>query len=206
MRFTRTCWVGVTLIVLGVVPLICWTVWFRTRSWCPVSIPISVTQGSHFTTGEFPVNLSGRYAIEIDTERTPGLDISRCAPVTPDCRPPMLNVEWALSGNEETVHGTAKETGYGPSTRDSLTWDVGIFEAQKGRHYLVQGEVVAAVSAFKEGRPRLNVSVFDTSLETGLVVSGLLRFVSIILALIGGVLLIFSLVRQRRQKVSAEAL
>ena len=64
---------------------------------------------------------------------------------------------------------------------------------------------MAAASAFKEAKPRLNVSVFDTSLETGLVVSGLLRFVSIILALIGGVLLIFSLVRQRRQKVSAES-
>ncbi len=66
MRLTRTGWLGLILIAVGLVPLALWNVWFRTRSWLPVDIPISLSQGNHFSTGEFAINLEGRYEISVN--------------------------------------------------------------------------------------------------------------------------------------------
>jgi hypothetical protein len=204
-RLTRTGWVGVALLCLGLAPLICWTVWFRTRTWCPVSIPISLAPGSHFTTGEFLINLNARYDIEIDTENTPALDTFRCQkPTYEGCSEAFMNVAWVLSSDGTTLQGTSPDTRPGGWSRDDTSWYIGEFEAQKGRRYKLSGNVVAAGSKLKDTNPHVRVSVGATSLETGLVVSGLLKFVATVIVLIGGALLIASLLVQRRHRVPAK--
>jgi hypothetical protein len=183
-------------------PLICWTVWFRTRTWCPVSIPISLAPGSHFTTGEFLINLNARYEIEIQTENTPAFDPRNCKhPAYENCSEAFMDVAWVLSSAGTTVQGTSPNTRPGGWSRDDTSWYVGEFEAQKGRRYKLSGNVVAAGSKLKDTNPHVRVSVGDTSLETGLVVSGLLKFVATVIVVIGGALLIASLLAQRRHRV-----
>jgi hypothetical protein len=68
MRLIRASRVGLALISVGLVPVACWTVWSLTRTWRQGDMPVSLSQGSDFSTGEFASNLNARYAIDIDSE------------------------------------------------------------------------------------------------------------------------------------------
>jgi len=195
------------LIAVGLVPLACWTVWFRTRTWYPVDIPISLSQGSHFSTGEFTINLNGRYEIEIETTNEIPLDTLHCLlgngmRSKQSCSvPSVVNVHWALSGNGTVIQGTSddtKEYGGEVGATGEASRTIGIFRGQKGRRYKLDCDVLADGSSLNATKPRLHVSFFEPSYETSLVVSGLLRLVCTITALIGGFTLIGSLLAQRR--------
>jgi hypothetical protein len=151
-RITRTGRVGLVLIALGLVPLACWTVWFRTRTWGPVDIPISLSQGSHFSTGEFAINLNGRYEIEIETTNKIPLDILHCLlgngmRSKQACSvPSVVNVHWTLSGNGTVIQGTSdntKEYGGEVGATGEASRTIGIFRGQKGRRYKLDCDVLA---------------------------------------------------------------
>ena len=208
MRITRTGQVGLGLIVLGLVPLVCWAVWFRTRSWSPVDIPVSLSQGSHFSTGEFAVNLDGRYEIEIEaTNKVVPLETLECLlgnglRSKQSCSvPSVLLVHWALSSDGTVIQGTSDETkehGGEVAAAGTASRTIGFFNAIKGKRYKLDCDVFADGSSLNVTNPRLHISVGDTSYETSLVVSGLLRLVCIIIVLIGAFALIGSIFAQRR--------
>ena len=52
-QLRRTGWIGLVMIGISLVTLACWTAWFRTRTWSPVELPVSLSQGSRFRTNEF---------------------------------------------------------------------------------------------------------------------------------------------------------
>src|SRR6516164_9506299 len=96
-------WFGLALIALAVVPLAGWTMWFHTRTWCPVDVPVSLTQGSHASTSEFAVNLNAQYAIEISAKGKIPVDDLGCL-LGNDMRstcaaPSVVQVRWALSSD-----------------------------------------------------------------------------------------------------------
>ena len=78
MRLTRVGRVGFAFIGAGLLPLACWTVWSLTRTWRLVDMPVSLSQGSHFSTGEFASNLEAEYAIAIDSENKIPFDDLEC--------------------------------------------------------------------------------------------------------------------------------
>ncbi len=204
MRLTRTGGIGLALIAAGLLPLVCWTVWFHTRTWCPVDMPVSLSQGSHFSTGEFAVNLNAQYAIDINAKgRIPvddlgcllGNDMSSTCPASS-----LIRVRWVLSSNGVVAQGTSDDSkGGGASYSDGEAFrTIGVFQGEKGRHYKLDIDVLADGSNLELANPRVSVRVFDTKYESGLVLSGLLRLVCLIFGLVGAALLVTSLLAQRR--------
>ena len=205
MHLKRLGWIGLSLISVSIVMLTCWTVWFRTRSWCPVDMPVSLIQGAHFSTGEFAVNLNARYAIDIDSESKIPVETLECllGSRSPErCNvPAVLKVRWVVSSDGTTTLGSSDETGRGygetgPSGEASRT--IGFFTAEKGRRYKLDFDVLADGSRLGVTNPRLRVSVFGTNYESGFVVSGLLRLGCGIIGFIGVVLLALSILKHRR--------
>ncbi len=213
MRLKRTGWIGVALIVIGVVPLICWTVWFRTRTWCPVDMPVSLAQGSHFSTGEFAVNMNVQYEIQVASENKIPLDTLECLLGTRNpagCSvPSALRLRWVLFSDGKSLKGTSDDTatgGYGESgPSGEAARSVGFFKAEKGRRYKLDIDVLADGSSLAVTNPHLRISVLDPSYESGLVLSGLLRLVCGVIVLVGAVLLVMSVLKQRGNPLPADS-
>jgi hypothetical protein len=204
MRLMRASRVGLALIAVGLVPLACWTVWSLTRTWRPVDIAVSLSQGSHFRTGEFAINLNARYAIDIDSENKIPSDVLGCLlgnGIRSTCpSPSVVGVRWSLYSDGTVLQGTSDDTlghgSSGPSGEASRT--IGVFKALKGRRYRLDCEVLADGSRLAVTNPRLRIRVFDTSYESNLVIGGLLRLICAVISVIGGVFLIGSFLVQRR--------
>ncbi len=74
---------------------------------------------------------------------------------------------------------------------------IGIFRGQKGGHYKLDCNVLADGSSLNADNPRLRVEFFDPTYETSLFIGGALRLLCTAIALIGGLLLIASLLARR---------
>jgi len=69
LRMTGVTWTAVVMIVASLLVLKPWTLWSNSRSWTLVDmVPISLSQGTHYISGELPVNMTGRYSIVIYAE------------------------------------------------------------------------------------------------------------------------------------------
>jgi hypothetical protein len=204
MRLMRESRVGLALIAVGLVPLACWTVWSLTRTWRPVDMPISLSQGSHFSTGEFASNLDAEFAIEIDSENKIPSDELGCLlgnGMRSTCpSPSVVRVRWSLYSDGTVLQGTSDDTvghgSSGPSGEASRT--IGYFKARKGRRYKLDCDVLADGSRLAVTKPRLRIRVADTSYESNLVIGGLLRLICTVISLIGVVFLIRSFLVQGR--------
>jgi hypothetical protein len=204
MRLTWTGWVGLILIAVSIVTLASWMVWFHTRTWCPVDMPVSLSQGSHFSTGEFAINLNARYAIDIDSENTIPSDDLGCLlgnGIRSTCpSPSVVRVRWSLYSDGTVLQGTSDDTvghgSSGPSGEASRT--IGFFKARKGRRYKLDCDVLADGSRLAVTNPHLRICALSSSFESGLVLSGMLRLMCVTIGLIGAVLLVVSFRNQRR--------
>lgn len=203
MRMTRTIKTGIAILFTGVLVLFCWTAWFQTRTWCPVDIPISLTQGAHFTTRKFYSNLNAQYEIAIVAKGKIPLDTLACllgsgmkstCPVAP-----VVRLDWVLaqggiltSGKSDDFLGSGSTAEfYGEASRT-----VGYFKGQKGQRYKLDVDVLADGSSLSPAGPHLRVSVADLSFESGLVIGGLLRVLCVFLMLLGTALAVGSLIWQ----------
>ena len=203
MRLMRARRVGVALIGVGLVPLACWTVWSLTRTWRPVDMPVSLSQGSHFSTGEFASNLDAEFELDIDSENKIPSDDLRCllGSRSTCSSASVVRVRWSLYSDGTVLQGTSDDTvgqgAFGPSGQASRT--IGYFKARKGGRYKVDCEVLADGSKLAVTNPRLRIRVADTSYESNVVIGGLLRLFCGVICLIGVVFLIgSSLVRRHR--------
>jgi hypothetical protein len=115
--------------VVGSVTLLgCRTLWYRTRTWCLVDdVPISLSQGSHYSTGELPVNLNARYGIEIYADNKIDPEKLQCMLVGPSfpshhCDTPvLLRARWMLSSKGKTLQATSDDTvGFGEAAQEQI--------------------------------------------------------------------------------------
>jgi hypothetical protein len=66
---------GFFLMALGLVPWGLWTLFDSTRTWSLVNdVPITLSKGSHYTTGMLKTNMSALYSIYIDADVPKGID------------------------------------------------------------------------------------------------------------------------------------
>lgn len=205
MQLRRTGWIGLVMIGMSLVTLACWTVWFRTRTWSPVEMPVSLSQGSRFSTNEFSINLNAEYRIEIDAKNKIPLDTLGCLlgnGMRSSCAvPSVVGLHWVLSTDGTVLQGTSDDTkGYGgESESDGEAFrTIGFFKGQKGRFYKLDFDVLADGSSLAITNPQLRVSALNSSFESGLVLGGLLRLICTIIGLVGVVLLVVSVLSQRR--------
>jgi hypothetical protein len=179
--------------VVGSVTLLgCRTLWYRTRTWCLVDdVPISLSQGSHYSTGELPVNLNARYGIEIYADNKIDPEKLQCMLVGPSfpshhCDTPvLLRARWMLSSEGKTLQATSDDTvgfgggGPGPKGANRL---IGDFHGQKGQRYKLDVYVLSDTSSLNVTNPRLYVGVEDPSVEFNLVLNGLLKVFCTVIA------------------------
>jgi len=170
-------------------------------------MPISLSQGNHFSTNEFSTNLSGEYKIEIaakEKDKTP-LKTLGCLldnGMRSTCQvPSVVRLRWILSADGNILQGTSDDTnGYGGESEAAgeAFRTIGFFKAEKGRHYRLDFDVLADGSTLAAANPRLRVSALESSYESGLVLNGLLRLACGIIGFIGAVLLVVSALKHRR--------
>ena len=66
---------GFFLIAFGLVPWGLWTLFDSTRTWSFADdVPITLSKGSHYTTGMVRTNMSALYSIYIDADVPKGID------------------------------------------------------------------------------------------------------------------------------------
>jgi hypothetical protein len=207
MRMTRVCWIGVAMIAASLTLLASAILWSNTRTWSLVDkVPISLSQGSHYSTGELRVNLNARYEIDIYADNKIDPEKLRCtlgtgSPRHPCDSPSTLRVRWVLSSEGETVQGDSDDTGgLGELQTGSLesARTIGFFRGQKGHRYKLDVYVLSDTSSLNVTNPRLDVHEQDPSLEFNLVLIPFLGIFCTVVAAIVGLMLIGSFFAQRR--------
>jgi|HubBroStandDraft_2_1064218.scaffolds.fasta_scaffold193379_2 hypothetical protein len=204
---------GLILIGLAVAVYAAWGVWLATRTEVPVSLPITMAIG-HIRTPEFKVNLNTTYLIEIEVQKKIpfdtlncllGLGMSDTSSALQECpdKPSVLNASWKLTSNGQMVaRGSSDDERFGDWGSDSISRQLGRFQSQSGRRYVLDVDVLADGSALAPGNPRLKVQVHPGVYEDDAVWSAILLLVVGVLALIGVILLVISFIQNRRIKAS----
>jgi hypothetical protein len=178
---------GVWLIIISFTSLGFWTHWCNTRTWSPISMPVSLSQGNHIQTDEFILNLNGLYDIYIDVDNKLPFNMLACsAGVTglwrqgPCNTSSVVKISWTLSSEGKLVaQGSSDDTqgGGGGSEAVGVMRDIGDFQGKNGQRYKLDIYVLADGSSLAAANPRLRVSKGGTTYESSLVMGGLLRLV-----------------------------
>jgi len=223
MQMTRNCWVGSALITISILSWGAWTIWDKSRTWRLVDdTPISAIQGYQLRTEEFAINLNARYQISvIFDDRFPRhdelhrLDESEACSLGvqdyPKCATaPNLRISWKLLRNGVVMHDGDSDNyvgfgGYVPAQIENgpseIERGIGTFSVPKGRGYQIEVVVLRGDEQLISMRPRLLVGVLDPIIESTLALSHFLNWVCPCVALIGGLIILGSLVMQRRHFV-----
>jgi hypothetical protein len=213
-RLART---GIILVFLGVTVYGIWLLWLATRTKIPVAIPMSMAIG-HVRTPEFRVNLSALFNIEIEVQKSIPFDRLNCllgmdllgprssARPLGECpdQPSVVKASWVLTSDGITVASGSTDDGprLGSWRNDSITRQLGAFQSQSGRRYVVDVDVLADGSALRQGNPQLKVEV-DSEYTKAFMVGNFLVFLGMgIIVLIGSAMLFIS---SRGRKSSASS-
>jgi hypothetical protein len=204
---------GLTFIGLSVAVYAGWGIWLSTRTEVPVNLPITMAVG-HIRTSEFKVNLSTTYLIEIEVQKKIpfdtlncllGLGMSETSSALHECtdRPSVVRASWRLTSIGQTIaSGSADDERLGGWGNESISRELGRFQSQSGRRYVLDVDVLADGSALAPGNPRLKVEVHPAIYEDDAVSSAIVLLLVGMLTLIGIILLSISFVQNRRVKAS----
>jgi hypothetical protein len=168
---SRVSRIGAVMIASSLILLGGWTFWSKTRTWCLVDeVPISLSQGSHYSTGELPVNLNARYGILIYMDNSISSEKLQCttpgtSEISQHCKTPFtLRVDWRVFGAGKTAEGNSDKAvefrGSSPGTEGTDSY-IGEFRGQKGQHYRVDIDVLSDTSSLNVTNPRLYIGVWD---------------------------------------------
>jgi hypothetical protein len=178
-----------------------------------LDVPISLSEGTHFSAGEFTANMNRRYSIEINAvvkDRTDSSSEKLPCPFGSQftsmgvCQiAPELNAHWVLSSEGETVQGDFRER----VQVGMYAWSTMMarFDCKRGKHYKLDVYVLSDSNSLNVTNPHLYVSVFDDEYMLGQLLTRLLSIVCGLLAAIGGVMLIRSFLEQRGQMGGVKA-
>lgn len=207
---TRTGWSGVAMICIGLV-IGGWRIeWANSRSWSLLDdVPISLAKGSHYQTADLPVNLAANYSIEIYAENKIDPEKLKCLlgiKLSPELcdTASILRARWVLTSAGKTVgEGISDDTvgsGGGGSGPLRANRTIGIFPGQKGHIYKLDLYILSDTANLNVTNPQLFVGVQDYHLESALVMSGLIKVISVVIILVGSLMLISVLLSQRRSR------
>jgi hypothetical protein len=202
--------VGTAFLSVGIVLYGTWALWIATRTERPVNIPISMAVG-HLRTPEFKLNLNAPYTIEIEVQKTIPFDALNCllgmaltSTELKECRdrPSVVNASWILtSGGKAVARGSSNDYRSGSWMNDSIARELGHFQSESGRRYVLEVDVLADGSALASGNPRLKVEAYPGYYETTMYQNLFILLATGALVLVGVVLLAISLIRKRRTRV-----
>lgn len=206
MRITRTVGIGVIVIVAGLALYGGRFLWSQTRTWVPIRMPISLN-GGHVRTREFKVNFKALYLVEVEVEKKIPYETLNCLlgveDIYPDkCKniPSVVNVSWVLSSRGTVVAlGSSLDSKGGSWTKDTIARQIGSFQSENGRQYTLDVDVLADGSSLTEGNPRLKVEVHPMYYESVAFADIRFLLVTVVLIVIGTIMLVASILRERPQ-------
>jgi hypothetical protein len=215
MPLSRTKLVALIFVLVGIGIYGTWALWVTTRTERPVNIPMVMAIG-HIRTREFKLNMNVPYSIgvEVQKEKIPfdtlncllGLSTALKSTELQECpdKPSVLKASWVLTSNGQAVaHGSSDDYRGGAWMNDSISRELGHFEGQSGRRYVLDVNVLADGSSLNSGNPRLKVQVYPGVYEGNIFNDIILLLVSAVLVLVGAALLIVSFVRNSSRPPSS---
>src|ERR1700743_1563542 len=182
---SRTKTIGLACVGIGIAVYGIWALWLSSRTNHPVDVPISMVPG-HVRTREFKTNLNAPFTIDIEVQKTIPFDTLNCLLGTamgtmttslqecPD-RPSVVKASWVLTSDGGVVaQGSSDDYRSGAWMNDSISRELGHFQSQSGRKYVLDVNVLADGAALVPGNPRLKVEVHPEVYEGNMVWSALL--------------------------------
>src|SRR5216684_5998893 len=214
MPLSRTKLVGLTLVFAGIGVYGTWVLWLTTRTERPVNIPISMAIG-HVHTREFKLNMNAPYTIAVEVQKEKisfdtlncllGMSMASTSTALQECpdRPSVVKASWVLTSDGHTVaRGSSDDYRSGAWMNDSISRELGHFQSQRGRRYVLDVDVLADGSSLTPGNPRLKVEVHPEVYEGNMVLSAILFLAMGVLVLVGAILLVVSFIKNRRGRSS----
>ena len=183
--------------------------WFQTRTWTPVHLPISLTPGN-VQAQEFSPNFNAFYVIQIEANTNRGIDFEKldCLLGTSmkqkECSmPSVIRAHWILSSDNSIVkRGSSYEMYCCGSSYSNYTIgrQIGRFQTKKGVSYRFEITIEEDGSALAPANPTLVVEEGGDFAESGSWIEGLLLLPCGGACLVGIVLLVSSAIGQFRKK------
>jgi hypothetical protein len=165
MRISKTTWIGIVCILIGVCVFAAWDIWLQTRTTRPVYMQVSLTPGE-VTTPEFRVNLRALYTVEIEAKKTLPFETLNCLlgmSTRPDqkCdRPSVIKTSWTLTSGRKVVQtGTSDADDGGGWAQDTIGRELGSFWLEKGQAYVFRVRFVADGRELAPTDPHLKIEV-----------------------------------------------
>jgi hypothetical protein len=170
---------------------------------------MSMTVG-RVRTPEFRVNLNRWYGIEIEVERKIpfytlncllGTHMGRASTNIGDCpdRPSVVKATWSLvSGGRVVASGSSDDYRAGGWGNGTISRELGHFQAQSGRRYVLFVNVLRDGTALAPGDPRLVVEVVSSFYEDAIAGDAIAFLCAGLLVVAGLPLLSISFFRRRR--------
>ncbi len=200
---------GVTLLLVGLALQAGWVLWWETRHWAPVDLPITLSPG-HIKTKEFKLNLSGYYDVAIEVQKNIPFDTLNCllgvrAPTRCGNTQSVIEVTWTLySGERIVARGPSTTNNDGTAwAQSSISRGLGGFDGKYGKRYTLEASFLKDGSRLASCNPHLRVGWADA--KSIVLLSAIISLVAILFWLIGVPLILFSL-RGRTKKIVAYTL
>jgi hypothetical protein len=170
-------------------------------------VPISLSQGSRYESGDLPVNVAALYGIRVIVDNKIDSVELECllgaASQHQECdTTSMLRAHWRLASAGKTVmEGTSDDTvGDGGTMPWGTSRVVGTFRGQEGQHYKLSVNILSDSGNLNITNPRLYVGVSDYHLESALFISGFIKMFCTGIISIGCLMLIGSFFSQRQAR------
>jgi hypothetical protein len=206
--------IGLGLLAVTLLGWSGWTLWARTRTWCPVDVPLSLFQGGVTTTSDFTVNLTGPYDIEVEAtgngnvplkEVTCSLGIGPLWPEKACSTKSVVRTSWKLTNQDKTIAEGLSDSEHGGWTAEAWSQagrTIGAFNAQRGQTFKLRVQTLADATSLSATNPRLKVRVGGTAFESTLVFTGLLNVAFVVIGILGVLLVLISFRYARRKSFS----
>lgn len=203
VRLSKLAWSGITLIAISASVFGGWALWSRTAINEPINLPISMTVG-HILTPAFRVDSNRFYWIEIVAKKTIPFDTLNCLLGTssfaekPCGQSQVIKANWTLSSNGAiAAHGTSEADSGGIWSNDDIARVIGGIQAQSGRDYVLNVDLLEDGTALSSADPHLKIEVPSSYYEDHAFASVFLILICTALALLGGILIGASAIRSR---------
>lgn len=215
MHVTRATKIGLTLIAIGLLPIVVLSTWRATLDDVPVLKPVSLSVG-HLRQ-PFNLNLTGSYTIRIEAQRKLPHATLQCLLGIRDYVPEgqckdiaaAVSISWTLTDGGQVIRTGSSATAVGGAyTNDTVANQLGWFEGKRGHHYVFEMDNLKDGSALAIANPKLRIGV-DEGIYEGFIFWELLVFAWAILdCVVGGSILLVSVFksRQKREQVSKSLL
>jgi hypothetical protein len=199
-------WFGLAVFAAGVSGVIGIRAWERTRTWSPVDMPVPLTVG-HIRIPEFTVNIDARFDLHLSVNRqVPPVLMDKVLGIgdvtSPTDELSGFRMAWILSGDGKVLEKGISDGGNGQEAYWSsrVGRHFGYFQAEKGKKYRLELDVLDDGSQLAPYDPRLQVRVDVRALEEYLMGDGVMAMIAAAVAVLGFVVLLFAMVRRWRSE------